>query len=139
MRRSALAIGELLESAAQRRLERVVDERLHRRLLIGIDHEIAERRAAVLADRDVEAHRVAHRLEQLLDAPLRHLQVPRDLVRRRRAAELRRHLAHHTHHAVKALERVDRHADRAALLLRRAVHRPPDPPARVRPRRKPLW
>ena len=113
--------------ALERRLGELVRER---RRLVG--EEMAELGLVVVADGLLERHRDLRAPPDLLDLVHRHLDVARDLLGQRLAAELGAELPLRAEDAVELLDDVHRHANRSALVRDRAGDGLADPPGRVR-------
>ena len=93
--------------------------------------EVAQLGLLLLADRLLERDRLLRHAQDVAHLARRALELARDLLRQRLAAELLDELALDVHDLVQLLHHVDGDADRAALVRDRPRHRLADPPGRV--------
>src|SRR5580765_6995001 len=105
---------------------------VERRLGLLVLDEVAELGLFLLADRLLERDRVLGHAQDVAHLRGRHLELRRDLVRPRLAAEALDELALDVHDLVQLLDHVHRNADRASLVRDRAGDGLPDPPRGVR-------
>jgi hypothetical protein len=98
---------------------------------VGVLDEVAERAVLVVADRRLEAHRLAGVALDLDDLLGRHVELLGELLRRGLAAQLLQHLALHAGELVDLLDHVHRDADGAGLVGHRPGDRLADPPGGV--------
>src|SRR5688572_8657131 len=108
-----------------------VDDRFRRRHGGAVLDEVAEVRIFLFADRRLERDRLLRDLEDLADLRDRDVHAPRDLFRRRLAAELLHQRARGPDQLVDRLDHVHRDADGTRLIGNRARDRLADPPRRV--------
>src|SRR5512133_720827 len=101
--------------------------------MLGVDvlDEVAVE-ALSIPHRRLEADRVLHEVEQLLDALLREAALLCKLGLRRLAVELLRKLPARAHEAPNLVCDVNRKPDSSALVGQRSRDRLPDPPRRIR-------
>ena len=105
-------------------LKHRVRQRIHRSIL----QQIAQSGLAILADREIQRHRIARNSPQLLDFVRRSIQPLADLLVGWSAVQLFFQLAQRPHELVQALIHMNRNPDGAALVRDGARHRLPDPP-----------
>src|SRR3954467_12551813 len=126
-----LALGKRRE----RRLDVGAAQR-ERRSLVGslgvlVLDEVAELGVLLLADRLLERDGMLRHAQDLAHLVSRHLELLRDLLRLRLAAEALDELALDVHDLVQLLDHVHRDADRARLVRDRPGDRLSDPPGRI--------
>src|SRR5918996_3158150 len=127
----ALARGQGVQSATHVLAPQVLGGQLERRLGRLVLDEVAQLGVILLADRLLQGDGQLRDPQDVLHLARRPLELQRDLLRRRLAAELLHQLALHVHDLVQLLHHVHRDADRARLVGDGAGHGLADPPGRV--------
>src|SRR3954453_2704753 len=128
----ALALRQRVQRLAHVLAAEVLGRHLEGRLGGLVLDEVAQLGLFLLADRLLERDRLLRHAQDVAHLAHRALQLARDLLRQRLAAELLHELALHVDDLVQLLDHVDGDADRAALVRDRPRHRLADPPGRVR-------
>src|SRR4051794_40138190 len=128
----ALALRQGRQRAMDVLLAEVLRGDLERRLRRLVLDEVAELGLVLLADRLLERDRLLGHAQDVAHLARRALELVRDLLRRRLAAQRLHELALDVDDLVELLDHVDRDADRPALVGDRPRHGLADPPRGIR-------